>query len=97
MPSRALAMQPDVILFDEPTSCLDPRTTGEVLSVMADLAKSGQTMLVVTHAMAFARKVATRVHVLVDGLIVESGKPEEVLDSPSHPATRDLLNEYVPA
>ena len=67
----------------------DPRTTGVVLSEMADLGKSGQTMLVVTHAMAFARKVATRVYVLCDGVIVESGKPAEVLESPTHAATRE--------
>jgi ABC-type polar amino acid transport system ATPase subunit len=89
--ARALAMQPDVILFDEPTSALDPKTTGEVLAVMADLAKSGQTMLVVTHAMAFARKVATKVHVMSDGVIVESGSPQQVFDAPTHAATRDLL------
>jgi len=89
--ARALAMQPEVILFDEPTSSLDPKMTAEVLGVIADLAKSGQTMLVVTHAMSFARRVATQVHVLVDGLIVESGPPEQVFDSPTHPATRELL------
>jgi ABC-type polar amino acid transport system ATPase subunit len=89
--ARALAMQPDVLLFDEPTSSLDPKMTGEVLAVIADLAKSGQTMLVVTHAMAFARKVANEVHVLSEGVIVESGSPEQVLDSPSHAATRELL------
>jgi ABC-type polar amino acid transport system ATPase subunit len=89
--ARALAMQPEVILFDEPTSSLDPKMTAEVLGVIADLAKSGQTMLVVTHAMSFARRVATNVHVLVDGLIVESGPPAQVFDSPTHPATRELL------
>jgi len=89
--ARALAMQPDLILFDEPTSALDPKMTGEVLAVIADLARLGQTMLVVTHAMAFARKVATDVHVLSDGLIVESGAPEKIFDAPRHPATRELL------
>jgi polar amino acid transport system ATP-binding protein len=89
--ARALAMQPDVVLFDEPTSSLDPKMTAEVLAVMADLAKSGQTMLVVTHAMSFARRVATKVHVLVDGLVVESGTPAQVFDSPAHPGTRELL------
>jgi ABC-type polar amino acid transport system ATPase subunit len=89
--ARALAMQPDVLLFDEPTSALDPKMTGEVLAVIADLAKSGQTMLVVTHAMAFARKVATEVHVLSAGVIVESGSPAQVFDAPSHEATRELL------
>jgi ABC-type polar amino acid transport system ATPase subunit len=91
--ARALAMQPDLLLFDEPTSALDPKMTAEVLSVITDLAKSGQTMLVVTHAMAFARKVATEVHVLSDGVIVESGPPSQVFDSPSHPATREFLAE----
>jgi ABC-type polar amino acid transport system ATPase subunit len=89
--ARALAMQPDVILFDEPTSSLDPKMTAEVLAVMTDLAKSGQTMLVVTHAMSFARRVATTVHVMIDGVIVESGPPAQVFESPTHPATRELL------
>ncbi len=89
--ARALAMQPEVILFDEPTSSLDPKMTTEVLGVIADLAKSGQTMLVVTHAMTFARRVATSVHVMIDGTIVESGSPEQVFDSPTHSATRELL------
>jgi ABC-type polar amino acid transport system ATPase subunit len=89
--ARALAMQPEVILFDEPTSSLDPRMTAEVLAVIADLAKSGQTMLVVTHAMSFARRVATSVHVMCDGVIVESGPPEQIFEAPSHAATRELL------
>ena len=71
--------------------------TAEVLSVISDLAKSGQTMLVVTHAMAFARKVATQVHVLCDGVIVESGQPAQVFDSPSHPATREFLAKVATA
>jgi ABC-type polar amino acid transport system ATPase subunit len=91
--ARALAMQPDLLLFDEPTSALDPKMTAEVLSVITDLAKSGQTMLVVTHAMGFARKVATEVHVLSDGVIIESGPPSQVFDSPTHPATREFLAE----
>jgi ABC-type polar amino acid transport system ATPase subunit len=91
--ARALAMQPDVLLFDEPTSALDPKMAGEVLSVISDLAKTGQTMLVVTHAMAFAKKVATEVHVMCDGLIVESGAPAQVFDSPRHAATRELLSD----
>jgi ABC-type polar amino acid transport system ATPase subunit len=90
--ARALAMQPDVLLFDEPTSALDPKMAGEVLSVISELAKTGQTMLVVTHAMAFAKKVATEVHVMCDGLIVESGLPAQVFDSPRHQATRELLS-----
>jgi ABC-type polar amino acid transport system ATPase subunit len=92
--ARALAMQPDVILFDEPTSSLDPKMTAEVLAVMTDLAKSGQTMLVVTHAMSFARRVATNVHVLIEGVVVESGTPEQVFDAPTHPATRELLSSF---
>jgi polar amino acid transport system ATP-binding protein len=77
--ARALATQPKVILFDEPTSALDPRMTGEVTRVMQDLAKSGQTMIVVTHSMAFARSVANKIHVLDQGQIVDSGEPETVL------------------
>ncbi len=91
--ARALAMKPEMILFDEPTSALDPRMTGEVLSVMTDLAKEGQTMLVVTHAMTFARRVANVVHVLSAGRVVESGPPEQVFESPDHPATRELLRD----
>ena len=73
--ARALAMEPEAILFDEPTSALDPRMTGEVLAVMADLARDGQTMIVVTHAMRFARQVAHTVHVFGDGRVIESGPP----------------------
>jgi ABC-type polar amino acid transport system ATPase subunit len=91
--ARALAMRPDVLLFDEPTSALDPKMSGEVLSVISDLAKTGQTMLVVTHAMAFAKRVATEVHVMCDGLIVESGAPAQVFDAPRHAATRELLSD----
>jgi polar amino acid transport system ATP-binding protein len=91
--ARALAMGPEVMLFDEPTSALDPKMTGEVLSVMTDLARDGQTMLVVTHAMGFARKVATVVHVFGEGLIVESGPPDRIFDAPAHDATRSLLSE----
>jgi ABC-type polar amino acid transport system ATPase subunit len=90
--ARALAMRPDVLLFDEPTSALDPKMAGEVLSVISDLAKTGQTMLVVTHAMGFAKRVATEVHVMCDGRIVESGRPEQVFNSPGNPATRELLS-----
>ena len=89
--ARALAMSPEAILFDEPTSALDPRMAGEVMSVIADLASSGQTMVVVTHAVAFAREVAHTVHVMAAGAIVESGPPDEVLGSPRHEATRAFL------
>jgi ABC-type polar amino acid transport system ATPase subunit len=89
--ARTLAMQPEVILFDEPTSALDPRMTAEVLSVMADLAAAGQTMIVVSHAMSFVRKSATRVHVLDEGRIVESGPPAQIFTDAQHPATRSFL------
>ncbi len=91
--ARALAMGPKVMLFDEPTSALDPRMTAEVLAVMADLARDGLTLVVVTHAMRFARRLATTVHVLGDGLIVESGPPDQVFDAPRTEATRRLLAE----
>ncbi|MCK6455098.1 MAG: amino acid ABC transporter ATP-binding protein [Phycisphaerae bacterium] len=89
--ARALAMEPVVMLFDEPTSALDPRMTAEVLSVMSDLAASGQTMLVVSHAMGFVRRSARTVHVLIEGQVVESGPPEQVFEAARHPGTRELL------
>jgi polar amino acid transport system ATP-binding protein len=91
--ARALAMQPELILFDEPTSALDPKMTGEVLAVMADLARQGQTMLVVTHSMGFARRAAHAVFVMAQGQIVEQGAPGQVLDEPRHEQTRELLRE----
>jgi polar amino acid transport system ATP-binding protein len=91
--ARALAMEPRAILFDEPTSALDPQMTGEVLAVMADLAADGLTMVVVTHAMRFARHVANSVHVFSGGVVVESGPPEAVFESPTQEATRTLLAE----
>lgn len=91
--ARALAMHPELILFDEPTSALDPKMTGEVLAVMADLARGGQTMLVVTHAMGFARRVANDVHVIADGVIAESGPPEQIFDAPQHERTKELLHQ----
>ncbi len=89
--ARALAVQPQVLLLDEPTSSLDPQLVGEVLAVLADLAAAGQTMLIVTHEMGFARRVAHRVLVLVAGEIVESGSAAAVLDDPQHPTTRVFL------
>ncbi len=91
--ARALAMEPRAILFDEPTSALDPRMTAEVLAVMADLARDGLTMVVVTHAMRFARHVAHTVHVFGDGTVLESGPPDQIFDDPRHQATRTLLAE----
>ncbi|HVR73009.1 MAG TPA: amino acid ABC transporter ATP-binding protein [Planctomycetota bacterium] len=89
--ARALAMEPEVILFDEPTSALDPRMTREVLSVMADLAAEGQTMIVVTHAMDFARRAANKVHVFHEGRVLESGPPQSVLEAPRERITREFL------
>jgi polar amino acid transport system ATP-binding protein len=91
--ARALAMQPQAILFDEPTSALDPRMTCEVLAVMTDLAHDGQTMIVVTHAMRFARQVAHTVHVFDAGRVVESGPPAQIFEEPREEATRLLLSE----
>jgi ABC-type polar amino acid transport system ATPase subunit len=91
--ARALAMKPEAILFDEPTSALDPRMAGEVLGVIADLARSGQTMVVVTHAMAFARQVAHTVHVMDQGRIAESGPPEQLFEKPQQDVTRAFLAE----
>ncbi|MFI9812767.1 amino acid ABC transporter ATP-binding protein [Saccharothrix variisporea] len=89
--ARALAMRPSLMLFDEPTSALDPELVGEVLDVMADLARDGMTMIVVTHEIGFARQVADEVVFLVDGAVVESGPPGQVLDNPREPRTRQFL------
>lgn len=95
--ARALAMHPEAILFDEPTSALDPRSTADVIGVMTDLAAAGQSMIVVTHAMGFARTVAHRVHVLHAGSIAESGPPEQVFGSPREEVTRVFLAEVARA
>ncbi len=95
--ARAMAMAPQVILFDEPTSALDPRMTTEVLAVMTDLAGDGLTMVVVTHAMHFARRVSHTVHVFGEGRIIESGPPAQIFDDPSQEATRTLLSEVLAA
>ena len=89
--ARALAMQPDVMLFDEPTSALDPQMVGEVLAVMRRLAGEGLTMLVVTHEMAFARDVSTHVVFMADGVIAETGAPQQFFDAPSTQAAKDFL------
>jgi ABC-type polar amino acid transport system ATPase subunit len=89
--ARALAMQPEAILFDEPTSALDPRMAAEVISVITDLAKSGQTMIVVTHAMGFARNVSHTVHVMLAGRVAESGPPEQIFENPREEVTRTFL------
>ncbi len=95
--ARALAMNPEAILFDEPTSALDPKMTGEVLAVMTDLARDGLTMVVVTHAMRFARQVAHTVHVVEGGRVVESGPPAQIFEEPRQEATRQLVCEAVAA
>ena len=90
--ARALAMQPDVMLFDEPTSALDPETIGEVLSVMKRLADEGMTMVVVTHEMDFAKRVANWVVVFDHGKVVEQGPPRQIFEQPTIPRTRDFLS-----
>ena len=92
---RALCMQPEVMLFDEPTSALDPEMVGEVLDVMKELAKSGMTMVCVTHEMGFAREVADRVLFMDEGNIVEEGTPEEIFGSPKEKRTQDFLNKVL--
>ncbi len=93
--ARALAMDPQLMLFDEPTSALDPELVGEVLAVMRGLAAEGMTMLVVTHEMAFAREVASRVVFMDDGAIVEQGPPAELLGSPREDRTREFLHRVL--
>jgi ABC-type polar amino acid transport system ATPase subunit len=89
--ARALTMEPRVLLFDEPTSALDPTLVGEVLNVMEELAHEGATMIVVTHEMAFAKEAADRVYFIEDGVFVEVGPPDQVLDHPADPRTIDFL------
>lgn len=92
--ARALAMEPEVLLFDEPTSALDPQMVGEVLSVMRTLANEGLTMLIVTHEMAFARDVASRVVYMADGVICEDGTPEQIFTNPRQQSTKDFLARF---
>lgn len=92
--ARALAMNPEVLLFDEPTSALDPEMVGEVLDVMKALATSGITMLVVTHEMAFARDVSTRVIYMADGKIEEEGTPEDIFIHPKKDRTKEFLSRF---
>ena len=92
--ARALAMNPEILLFDEPTSALDPEMVGEVLTVMHQLAQEGMTMLVVTHEMAFARDVSTRVVYMNQGVICEQGTPEEVFGNPQKQETKDFLARF---
>ncbi|WP_019789728.1 amino acid ABC transporter ATP-binding protein, partial [Streptococcus sobrinus] len=93
--ARGLAMDPDVLLFDEPTSALDPEMVGEVLAVIQDLAKSGMTMVIVTHEMGFAKEVADRVIFMDGGIIVEEGSPQEVFDNTKEDRTKDFLGKVL--
>jgi putative lysine transport system ATP-binding protein len=93
--ARALSMNPDVLLFDEPTSALDPEMVGEVLITMKDLAKSGLTMMIVTHEMAFAREVSDLVIFMDQGVIIEQGPPEEIFGKPKEERTKKFLQRYL--
>ena len=93
--ARALAMDPDLMLFDEPTSALDPEMVGDVLEVMQELAKEGMTMLIVTHEMGFARKVANRVIFTDGGEVLEDSTPDQVFENPQHPRLKDFLNKVL--
>ena len=93
--ARSLAMQPKAMLFDEPTSALDPEMVGEVLEVMQELAKSGMTMVVVTHEMGFAKEVGNRVVFMDEGKIVEQGSPADIFDNPQSPRLKDFLSKVL--
>ena len=93
--ARSLSMHPDIILFDEPTSALDPEMVGEVLEVMQSLAKSGLTMIVVTHEMAFARDVSTRVIFMDGGVILEDSTPDVIFNTPREQRTKEFLTRYL--
>ena len=93
--ARALSMRPKLMLFDEPTSALDPELVGEVLDVMRDLARDGMTMVVVTHEMGFAREVGDQLVFMDDGVVVEAGRPRDVLAAPQHERTRSFLSKVL--
>lgn len=93
--ARALAMKPKVMLFDEPTSALDPEMVSEVLDVMKSLAEEGMTMVIVTHEMGFAKKVADRVLFVDGGLILEDNTPERVFDAPTNERTKSFLDKIL--
>jgi polar amino acid transport system ATP-binding protein len=92
---RALAMEPDVMLFDEPTSALDPEMVGEVLDVIKALVKSGMTSVIVTHEMGFAREVSDRILFMDGGVIAESGKPDDIMNHPQNPRTKEFLSKVL--
>jgi len=93
--ARSLAMEPKIMLFDEPTSALDPELINEVLDVMISLAEEGMTMVVVTHEMAFAQRVASKVAFMSDGEIIEIGKPADIFVDPKHPRTREFMSNIL--
>ena len=93
--ARSLALKPDIMLFDEPASALDPEMVGDVLNVMKDLAEQGMTMLIVTHEMGFARQVANRVIFTDGGEFIEDGTPEQIFDNPQHPRLKDFLDKVL--
>ena len=93
--ARALALNPKVLFFDDPTSALDPELTGEILHVIRDLAQKDVTMVIVTHEIEFARNVADRIIFMADGIVLEDGTPEEVLDNPQNEKTRHFLNKLI--
>ena len=93
--ARALAMDPEIMLFDEPTSALDPEMVGEVLDVMKDLARSGMTMVIVTQEMGFAREVASRVLFIDQGVVMESGTPDEIFNNPQNERTKNFLSKVL--
>lgn len=93
--ARALAMNPEIMLFDEPTSALDPEMVGEVLDVMKDLAKSGMTMVIVTHEMGFAREVASRVLFMDEGVVMEEGTPADIFENPQNERLKSFLSKVL--
>lgn len=93
--ARALCMNPEVLLFDEPTSALDPEMVGEVLNVMKELAKTGLTMIIVTHEMGFARDVSTRTIFMDKGYVVEDDNPQKLFTNPKNPRTREFLSRFI--
>ena len=93
--ARALVLNPRILLFDEPTSALDPELTGEILRVIKDLAQKKMTMVIVTHEIEFARNVADRIIFMADGVIMEDGNPEKVLDNPKHQRTKEFLSKLL--
>lgn len=93
--ARALAMSPKTMLFDEPTSSLDPEMIGEVLEVMLELASDGMTMVIVTHEMGFARKISNRILFMDEGMIVEQGSPDQLFDNPQKERTRAFLSKVL--